>query len=103
MNQDERNCVFTRARTLGMWWLNNLHRYLHQYNVLEIFVLFILLYMFNVHAEFLMQNYTTMNEWQMVAMAQFPLAIWAMIGTVWKSINTDLPPAPPTNTESTDS
>lgn len=81
---------FIRNNTIFVWWANNLPYYLQEYNVLEIIALIILLFMFNEHAQFLMNHYKEMNQWQMAAMAQFPLAIWGMIGTVWKSINTEL-------------
>lgn len=76
------------------WWLDNGHIYLQQYNILEIIVLIVLLNLFLKQADFIMQNYSLMNEWQLLGLAQFPLAIWAMLGTVWKSINTDLPTQP---------
>lgn len=81
---------FPKSKFELMWWFRNIPYFLNEYNVLEIFSLLILLFMFNEHAHFLMDNYKEMSEWQMAAMAQFPLAIWGMIGTVWKSINTEL-------------
>ena len=73
-----------------LWWFKNIPYFLNEYNVLEIICLVVLVFMFNEHAHFLLDNYKEMTDLQMAAMAQFPLAIWGMIVTVFKSINTEL-------------
>ena len=76
------------------WWMDHGYIYLHHYNVAELIFMVFLMYMFFQEATWMKENYKEMTEWQMAALAQFPLAIWAMATSVWKSINTDLPPKP---------
>jgi hypothetical protein len=70
--------------------IDNLHYYLQVYNVIEVSILSVLLWVFIKQSNIIVENGLTMEVEKIAALSLIPLTIWPLIQVMITSLNKDI-------------